>query len=73
MTLLTVWQSIHPVFLALTSCLGDHLRRRGVSTNPRDGHYGPTYFRTMTNSGPRMSEHIEMESILNDRDYEMER
>lgn len=62
------------VFLALSSCLGSRLRMRGFSTNPRDGHYGQTYFRTMTNSGPAMSEHIEMQSMLNDRDdYDIDR
>ena len=47
---------------------------RAFSPNPREGHYGQTYFRTMTNSGPAMSEHIEMESMLNDRDdYDVDR
>lgn len=61
------------VFLALSSCLGNRLRMRGFSTNPRDGNYGQTYFRTMTNSGPAMSEHIEMETMLNDRDLDLGR
>jgi hypothetical protein len=41
---------------------------RGFSANPHEGHYSKTYFRTMTNSGPAMSEHIEMETMLNDRE-----
>jgi len=45
---------------------------RGFSSSPRDAHYGQTYFRTMTNSGPAMSEHIEMETMLNERDFERE-
>ena len=61
------------VFLALSSCLGNGLRMRSFSTNTRDGNYSKTYFRTMTNSGPAMSEHIEMETMLNDRDFEDER
>ncbi|KAF7513018.1 hypothetical protein GJ744_011284 [Endocarpon pusillum] len=61
------------VFLALSSCLGDRLRMRGFSPNTRDGNYSKTYFRTMTNSGPAMSEHIEMETMLNERDFEHER
>lgn len=60
------------VFLALSSCLGNRLRMRGFSPNTRDGNYSKTYFRTMTNSGPAMSEHIEMETMLNDRDFEEE-
>jgi hypothetical protein len=57
------------VFLALSSCLVNGLRMLGFSTTtPRDGHYGRTYFRTMTNSGPAMSEYIEMEAMLNDRE-----
>ena len=56
------------VFLALSSCLGNRLRTQDSSRNPRNGHYGQTYFRTMTNSGPAMTEHIEMETMLNDRE-----
>ena len=64
-----------PVFLALSSCLGDRFRARvsGFPTNPGGGAYDQTYFRTMTNSGPGASEHIEMETMLNkslDRDDE---
>lgn len=56
-------------FLALSSCLGDGFRARvsGFSLNPRHGSYDHTYFRTMTNPGPGSSEHIEMETMLNDR------
>jgi hypothetical protein len=46
---------------------------RSFSTDPRDGNYGQAYFRTMTNSGPAMSEHIEMETMLNHRDFEADR
>lgn len=55
-------------FLALSSCLGDRFRARvsGFSINPRHGSYDQTYFRTMTNPGPSSSEHIEMETMLND-------
>ncbi len=74
------WDSQEPtdmligiVFLALSSCLGNRLRMRGFSSNTKDGNYSKTYFRTMTNSGTAMSEHIEMETMLNDRDFEDER
>lgn len=43
----------------------------GLSINQRHGVYDQTYFRTMTNSGPAASEHIEMETMMNkamDRD-----
>lgn len=59
---------ISTVYLALSSCLGNRLRRQGLSLAPSDSHYGQTYFRTMTNSGPAMSEHIEMETMLNGRE-----
>lgn len=57
------------VFLALSSCLGDAFRARvsGFSINPRHGSYDHNYFRTMTNPGPSSSEHIELESMLNER------
>jgi hypothetical protein len=37
----------------------------GFPINPRNGAYDQTYFRTMTNSGPAASEHIEMEMMIN--------
>jgi hypothetical protein len=43
----------------------------GFSVNPRHGAYDQPYFRNMTNSGPAASEHIEMETMINnsmDRD-----
>ncbi|OAX83319.1 hypothetical protein ACJ72_02319 [Emergomyces africanus] len=61
-------------FLVLTSCLGDNFRARiaGFSVNPREGAYGRSYLRTMTNSGSAMSEQIELEDMLRDRadDYD---
>jgi hypothetical protein len=36
-----------------------------ASVNQRHGLYDQTYFRTMTNSGPAASEHIEMETMFN--------
>ena len=41
----------------------------GVTLNPRRGAYDQTLFRTMTTHGPPSSEHIEMETMLNDREY----
>lgn len=63
--LLTRWT----VFLALSSCLGQRFRARvtGFSINPRHGAYDQNYFRTMTTPGPGLSEHIEMETMLNER------
>ena len=57
------------VFLALSSCLGERFRARvsGFSINPRHGSYDHTYFRTIPNAGPASSEHIEMETMLNER------
>ncbi|KAK2766828.1 hypothetical protein FQN54_006142 [Arachnomyces sp. PD_36] len=54
------------VFLALSSCLGDGFRARiaGFSINPRAAVYDNNYLRTMTNSGPAMSEQIELEEML---------
>jgi hypothetical protein len=51
------------VYLALSSCLGDGFRSR-FSVNPRNATFDRHYFRTMTNSGPGLSEQIEMENIF---------
>lgn len=50
-------------YLALSSCLGDRFRA-SHSVNPQSIAFGESYLRTMTNSGPAMSEQIEMESML---------
>lgn len=50
-------------YLALSSCLGDRFRA-SYSPNPQSLTFGGSYLRTMTNSGPAMSEQIEMESML---------
>ncbi len=54
------------VYLALSSCLGDSFRGQvsGFSINPRNATFDRHYFRTMTNSGPCLSEQIEMENIF---------
>ncbi|ODH14130.1 hypothetical protein ACO22_06672 [Paracoccidioides brasiliensis] len=60
------------VFLALSSCLGDGFRARlaGFPANTREGAYGRSYLRTMTNSGSAMSEHVELEDMIRDQvDY----
>lgn len=64
---LTAW-------LALSSCLGDGLRNRirGVRSNGR-GSYGPEYLRTMTFTGPAMSEQIELDNMYREEQYEDER
>lgn len=41
----------------------------GITLNPRRGAYDQTLFRTMTNHAPASSEHIEMETMLNEREY----
>ena len=48
-------------FLALSSCLGSGFRGR-------HGLYNSTYLRTMTNTGPSASEHIELEAMLDGSD-----
>lgn len=58
-------------YLAVSSCLGDSFRAR-YSGNPSHVAFDGSYLRTMTNSGPAMSEHIEMESMLHDPAYEEE-
>lgn len=47
--------------------MGERFRARvsGASVNQRYGVYDQTYFRSMTNSGPAASEHIEMETMIN--------
>jgi len=56
-------------FLVLSSCLGNRVRGRLSGSDPRHGSYDRTYFRTMTNPGPSSSEHIEMESLLNEQGH----
>lgn len=58
-------------FLALSSCLGTNFRARisGVTLNSRQGAYDQTLFRNMTNHAYPSSEQIEMETMLNARDY----
>lgn len=49
-------------FLALSSCLGSGFRSRyGLA-------YDRTYFRTMTNTGAAASEHLELETMLDESD-----
>ncbi|KAF4765277.1 hypothetical protein N7455_004877 [Penicillium solitum] len=47
-------------WLAASSCLGSRLR----SVRPGLDGYGASYLRTMANSGPAMSEQIEMDDML---------
>ncbi|OGE57606.1 hypothetical protein PENARI_c001G00902 [Penicillium arizonense] len=47
-------------WLAASSCLGNRLRSREAGMDA----YGPSYLRTMANSGPAMSEQIEMDDML---------
>ncbi|CAI7625492.1 unnamed protein product [Penicillium palitans] len=47
-------------WLAASSCLGNRLR----SVRPGLDGYGASYLRTMANSGPAMSEQIEMDDML---------
>ncbi|KAJ5468817.1 hypothetical protein N7475_006569 [Penicillium sp. IBT 31633x] len=47
-------------WLAASSCLGNRLR----SVRPGFDAYGASYLRTMANSGPAMSEQIEMDDML---------
>ena len=42
------------------------MRVSGLSINPRNSSFESNYFRTMTNSGPAASEHIEMDTMLSD-------
>ncbi|KAJ5690363.1 hypothetical protein N7462_004755 [Penicillium macrosclerotiorum] len=53
-------------WLAASSCLGNRFRARfgGVSVRPGVDSYGQSYLRTMANSGPAMSEQIELEDTL---------
>ncbi|KAL4943281.1 hypothetical protein BDV06DRAFT_143304 [Aspergillus oleicola] len=52
-------------WLALSSCLGSRLRsRRGFDS------YGREYLRTMVNTGPAMSEQIELDNMLVESDHE---
>lgn len=65
---------LNTAWLALSSCLGDGLRDRirGVRRNGR-GSYGPEYLRTMTFTGPAMSEQIELDDMYREEQYEDER
>ncbi|CAI7603442.1 unnamed protein product [Penicillium bialowiezense] len=47
-------------WLAASSCLGNRFR----SIRPGSDFYGSSYLRTMANSGPAMSEQIEMDDML---------
>lgn len=49
-----------------SSCLGNRLRTRGggFSVRPDLDTYGQSYLRTMANSGPAMSEQIELDDML---------
>ncbi|KAJ5120494.1 uncharacterized protein N7515_009882 [Penicillium bovifimosum] len=47
-------------WLAASSCLGNRLR----SVRPGWDSYGANYLRTMANSGPAMSEQIELDDML---------
>ncbi|KAF3028152.1 hypothetical protein E8E15_009107 [Penicillium rubens] len=49
-------------WLAASSCLGGRLR----AVRPGLDGYGASYLRTMANSGPAMSEQIEMEDMLSE-------
>ncbi|OQD76337.1 hypothetical protein PENDEC_c004G02957 [Penicillium decumbens] len=51
-------------WLAASSCLGNRFRVGGFSVRPGMDAYGQSYLRTMANSGPAMSEQIEMEDML---------
>ncbi|KAJ5127754.1 hypothetical protein N7448_008533 [Penicillium atrosanguineum] len=50
-------------WLAASSCLGNGFRLRGFSARPGMA-YGQSYLRTMANSGPALSEQIEMDDML---------
>ncbi|KAJ5674622.1 uncharacterized protein N7477_004556 [Penicillium maclennaniae] len=50
-------------WLAASSCLGNGFRLGGFSARPGMA-YGQSYLRTMANSGPAMSEQIEMDDML---------
>lgn len=64
----------YPAFLALSSCLGNNFRARvsGVTINPRRGAYDQTLFRNMTTHAYPSSEQIEMEMMLNQREFPRE-
>ena len=50
-------------WLAASSCLGNGFRLGGFSARPGMA-YGQSYLRTMANSGPALSEQIEMDDML---------
>ncbi|KAF7712749.1 Uncharacterized protein PECH_003807 [Penicillium ucsense] len=51
-------------WLAASSCLGNRLRNERDSGRQYFGAYGQSYLRTMANSGPAMSEQIELDDML---------
>ncbi|KAJ5893609.1 hypothetical protein N7495_005300 [Penicillium taxi] len=53
-------------WLAASSCLGNRFRTPlgGFSVRPGLDSYGQSYLCTMANSGPAMSEQIELENML---------
>ncbi|KAJ5636269.1 uncharacterized protein N7484_009582 [Penicillium longicatenatum] len=57
---------LYVAWLAASSCLGSRFRTRLGGFSVRSGldSYGQSYLRTMANSGPAMSEQIEMEDML---------
>ncbi|KAJ5165807.1 hypothetical protein N7492_006103 [Penicillium capsulatum] len=51
------------LLFAVSSCLGSRLRTH-LGGRPGLDSYGPSYLRTMANSGPAMSEQIELDDML---------
>ncbi|EPS32612.1 hypothetical protein PDE_07572 [Penicillium oxalicum 114-2] len=51
-------------WLAASSCLGNRLRSDRASGRQQFGAYGRSYLRTMANSGPALSEQIELDDML---------
>ncbi|KAJ5488877.1 hypothetical protein N7539_003767 [Penicillium diatomitis] len=51
-------------WLAASTCLGNRLRNERDSGRQYFGAYGQSYLRTMANSGPAMSEQIELDDML---------
>ncbi|OJI96183.1 hypothetical protein ASPVEDRAFT_119263 [Aspergillus versicolor CBS 583.65] len=58
-------------WLAFSSCLGSRFHSRFVrSARPGLDSYGRDYLRTMVNTGPAMSEQIELDNMLVESDHE---
>ncbi|PTU25377.1 hypothetical protein P175DRAFT_0426628, partial [Aspergillus ochraceoroseus IBT 24754] len=59
-------------WLAFSSCLGGHVRSwfTGISRGSGRDYYGRQYLRTMVNTGPAMSEQIELDNMLVESDHE---